>query len=57
MDITSLETPAEYEAALKLVAPLMDASADSPEGGRLDALVTLIESYEREHFPMDSLLD
>jgi HTH-type transcriptional regulator/antitoxin HigA len=26
---------------------------DSPEGERLDVLVTLIEAYERQHFPLD----
>lgn len=56
MDIESIKTPADYKAALKIVESLMDAPADSPEGDRLDALVTLIESYEREHFPMGSLL-
>lgn len=53
MDIRPIKTPADYKAALKIVESLMDARADSPEGDRLDVLVTLIESYERKHFPMD----
>jgi len=31
----------------------MAAKANTPEGDRLDVLVTLIEAYERAHFPMD----
>jgi HTH-type transcriptional regulator/antitoxin HigA len=30
----------------------MDAEANTPTGDRLDVLVTLIERYEMEHFPM-----
>ena len=31
----------------------MMAEANTPEGGKLDVLVTLIEAYERKHFPLD----
>ena len=31
----------------------MGARANTPEGERLDVLVTLVEAYERKHFPMD----
>ncbi len=31
----------------------MPAEADTIEGRRLDVLVTLVEPYERVHFPMD----
>jgi HTH-type transcriptional regulator/antitoxin HigA len=31
----------------------MEAAADTPEGERLDVLVTLIDAYEKKHFPMD----
>lgn len=31
----------------------MGAKARTPAGDRLDVLVTLIEDYERHHFPMD----
>ena len=30
----------------------MGAEADSPEGERLDILVTLVEAYERQYFPL-----
>ena len=29
------------------------ARAGSPEGDQLDVMVTLIEAYERKHFPLD----
>ncbi len=53
MDIKPIRTKADYRAALKAVDSLMGAKARSPEGDRLDVLVTLIEGYERQHFPMD----
>lgn len=31
----------------------MNAKARTPDGDRLDVLVTLIKAYERQHFPMD----
>lgn len=53
MNIKPIKTRADYKASLKTVESLMDATANSPEGDRLDVLVTLIEAYERKHFPMD----
>lgn len=53
MDIKPIKTKADYKAALKAVESLVNAKARTPDGDRLDALVTLIEAYERQHFPMD----
>ena len=53
MNIKPIRTKADYRAALKAVELLMGAKARTPEGDRLDVLVTLIEGYERQHFPMD----
>ncbi len=53
MDIKPIRTKADYRAALKAVESLMGAKARTPEGDRLDVRVTLIEGYERQHFPMD----
>ena len=53
MNIKPIKTRADYKAALKTVDSLMSARANSPEGDRLDVLVTLIEAYERKLFPMD----
>lgn len=53
MDIKPIRTKTDYRAALKAVESLMGAKARTPQGDRLDVLVTLIEGYERQHFPMD----
>lgn len=45
---------AGYRAALREVSPLIDLDPhpDTPEGKRLDTLVTLIEAYEDRHYPI-----
>ena len=48
-----IKTEAEYQAALKEIESLMMADADTPEGEKLDVMVTLIEAYEAKHFPME----
>ena len=53
MNIKPIKTKTDYKAALKTVESLMSAHANTPEGDRLDVLVTLIEAWERKHFPMD----
>ncbi|MGH8604702.1 MAG: helix-turn-helix domain-containing protein [Gammaproteobacteria bacterium] len=53
MNIKPIKTDTDYRAALKEIESLMLAGADTPQGERLDVLVTLVEAYERKHFPMD----
>lgn len=53
MDIKPIKTDADYRAALKEIESLMMAETDTPEGERLDVLVTLVEAYENRHFPLD----
>jgi HTH-type transcriptional regulator/antitoxin HigA len=53
MEIKPIKTDADYRAALKAVETLMSAEPDTPEGEKLDVLVTLIEAYEHKHFPLD----
>jgi len=53
MQIRPIRTKADYRAALKEVEALMDAAPATAAGDRLDVLVTLIEAYERKHFPLD----
>src|ERR1700737_3904735 len=53
MDIKPIRTKANYRAALKDIESLMAAKVNTPEGDRLDVLTTLVEAYERAHFPMD----
>ena len=53
MNIRPIKTKADYRAALKEVEALMAAERDTPEGERLDVLVTLVEAYETRHYPLD----
>lgn len=53
MNIKPIRTEADYHATLREIETLMSAAANSPEGDRLDVLVTLVEAYEGRHFPMD----
>ena len=53
MDIKPVRTKSDYRAALEEIDGLMKARPGSPEGERLDLLVTLVEAYERKHFPLD----
>ena len=53
MEIHPIKSEADYKATLKEIESLMSAKADTPEGDRLDVLVTLVEAYERAHYPID----
>jgi HTH-type transcriptional regulator/antitoxin HigA len=53
MNIKPIKTEADYRAALKEIESLMMAAADSPEGEKLDVMVTLLEAYEAKHFALD----
>lgn len=53
MDIKPIKKDADYRAALKEIESLMIAKPDTPEGEKLDVLVTLVEAYERKHYPLD----
>jgi HTH-type transcriptional regulator/antitoxin HigA len=49
MDIKPIRTEADCQATLKAIEGLMMAAPDTPEGERLDVLVTLVEAWERTH--------
>jgi HTH-type transcriptional regulator/antitoxin HigA len=53
MDIKPIKTRRDYHAAMKEIESLMGAKAGSAAGDRLDVLATLVEAYERQHFPLD----
>jgi HTH-type transcriptional regulator/antitoxin HigA len=53
MDIKPIKNSEDYRAALGEAETLMTAAPGSPEGERLDVIVTLIEAYERKHYPLD----
>ncbi|WP_026349528.1 helix-turn-helix domain-containing protein [Arsukibacterium perlucidum] len=53
MNIRPIRNDADYRAALHEVEQLMLAQPDTPDGEKLDVMVTLIEAYEAKHFPID----
>ena len=53
MNIRPIRNDSDYRAMLAEIESLMDADADTPDGERLDVLVTLVEAWERRHFPME----
>lgn len=53
MAIKPIRTASDYEHALRRVEKLWDSPKGSAASDELDVLATLIEAYEREHFPID----
>lgn len=53
MDIKPIRMKTDYERALYRVEELWDSPEGSAESDELDILTTLIEAYEREHYPID----
>ena len=53
MDIEPIKNQRDYRRALKDIEGLMTAKRNTPEGDRLDVLVTLVEAWERKHYPLD----
>jgi HTH-type transcriptional regulator/antitoxin HigA len=53
MNTKPIKADADYQAALREIECLMTADANTPAGERLDVLVTLVEAYERKHFPLE----
>ena len=53
MNVTPIKSNRDYRRALKEIEGLMGAKRDTPQGDRLDVLVTLIEAWEAKHYPID----
>jgi HTH-type transcriptional regulator/antitoxin HigA len=57
LQLNPIRTDADYRAALKAAEAVFDADDEpdpnSEQGAYFDALVTLIEAYERKHYPLD----
>ena len=53
MNIKPIKTDADYQQSLNEIEGLMMAKENTPEGEKLDVLVTLVEAYEAKHFPLD----
>jgi len=52
MEIKHIRTKKNYEAALKEIERLFDATPGTREGDRLEVLATLVEAYEEKHHPI-----
>jgi len=53
MDIAPVKSQRDYRRVLKEIEGLMNARRNTPQGDRLDVLVTLVEAWERKHYPLD----
>ena len=53
MNIIPIKTQRDYQRILKEIEVLMRAKRNTPEGDRLDVLVTLVEAWERKHYRLD----
>lgn len=51
MDIEPIKNQRDYHRTLKEIEDLMTAKRHTPEGDRLDVLVTLVEAWEANHYP------
>ncbi|MCX7201064.1 MAG: transcriptional regulator [Burkholderiales bacterium] len=54
MDIQPIRTEADYKLALRHISNLMESDPElgTPEGDRLDILVTLVQAFEARHLPI-----
>jgi len=53
MEIKPIKNEKDHAAALREIEHLWGADEGTPPGDRLEVLVTLVEAYERVHFPID----
>ena len=53
MEIEPIKTKRDYLRTLKEIESLMAARRNTPEGDRLDVLVTLVEAWETKHYSLD----
>jgi HTH-type transcriptional regulator / antitoxin HigA len=53
MNIMPVRTNRGYQRCLREIESLMTAKRSTPEGDRLDVLVTLVEAWEAKHYPLD----
>lgn len=53
MDLRPIKTEADYERCLAKIEQLWGARENTSEGDTLDVLLTLVDAYEQEHYPID----
>ena len=54
MKIKPIKTENDYDAAMAEIEVLWGSKPDTPKGDKLDVLITLVEAYERDNYPIDS---
>ena len=54
VEITQVQTEAEYEAALARIDDLLGSEPYSPEDEELDRISDLVIRYEDEHYPIEN---
>jgi len=52
MEIQPIKTEKDYKSALRTIEEIWGAEESTPEGDRLDVLMTLVEAYEASHHPI-----
>lgn len=50
--IRPIRTKSDYRVALREIERHWDAEPGTPQGDRIDVLVTLVEAYEAKNFPI-----
>ena len=54
MDFKPIKTEADYDLALTMIDRLMGSAPGTRDGDDLEVLVTLVEAYEAERWPMEA---
>jgi HTH-type transcriptional regulator / antitoxin HigA len=53
MVIKPIKNQRDYRRALEEIDKLMGAKPNTPQGDRLDVLVTLVAAWEEKHYPIE----
>jgi HTH-type transcriptional regulator/antitoxin HigA len=53
MEIRPIKTNVDYDIALRRIEELWGAEPGTLKSDELDVLVTLVEAYEKQNFPID----
>ena len=54
MDIRPIRTDRDHRTALAEIEALWNAAPGTPEGDKLDVLVSLVEAYEERRWPLNN---
>ena len=52
MQVKPIKTELDYESAIAEIEELWGAKTNTSRGDKLDVLITLIDAYENEHYPI-----